>query len=71
MKEVFSSVLSKSWLLLMVLGAMLFCTRLSLDNLFKAFLIPIVGYNYGFRNINWKGVMSTFLVFPFFSTFRK
>lgn len=36
MKEVFSSVLSKSWLLLMVLGAMLFCTRLSLDNLFKA-----------------------------------
>lgn len=36
MKEVFSSVLSKSWLLLMVLGAILFCTRLSLDNLFKA-----------------------------------
>ena len=46
MKEVFSSVLSKSWLLLIVLGVILFCTRLSLDNLFKAMYYRLLFMTY-------------------------
>lgn len=44
--------------------------KISHDDLFKAFLVPIVGCNYGFRNIHWKGVMSAFLVLLFFSSSR-
>ena len=46
MKEVFSSVLSKSWLLLIVLRVILFCTRLSLNNLFKAMYYRLLFMTY-------------------------
>ena len=52
MKEVFSSVLSKSWLLLIVLGVILFCTRLSLNNLFKAMYYRLLFMTYTWVKTN-------------------